>query len=104
MPKKRFPAPVEKLLLINFKYPSVDLTELLDLENKLRQIIEQSDLGRVDGNEIALDGDDASYFIYSPNPKKILEMILPILKQVKFMQGGEAIIILSNNETYTIPI
>jgi hypothetical protein len=76
-------------LIINFYYGMDDLDPLFELEEKLRVLIDDGQLGHYDGHAVNMDGSDGILFMYGNDPEQILEIIKPTLLQTSFMKEAE---------------
>ena len=61
-------------------------------EMHLRQAIEGSGAGEVDGHEIAMDDSEGSLWICGPDAKAMLEAALPIVCPSPLASGGHVIL------------
>jgi hypothetical protein len=68
------------------------LDMLLALEGQLRQAIEGTGVGEVDGHEIAMDDTEGSLWVYGPDAKAMLEAALPIVCSSRLAPGGHVIL------------
>jgi len=81
---------IEQAVIVNFNYGIQGLDSLFKLEDKLEKIFEQHpQLGDYDGNEIAIDYSDGTFFFYGPGAQKIFDAIKPVLQQTNFMKGAD---------------
>jgi len=78
----------EHAVIVHFSYGSADLTKLYALAAKLEEAIETAAVGEFDGHEIAVNGRDASFYIYGPDADKIYQVAQPILAASDFMHGA----------------
>ncbi len=78
-----------QLVLIEFKYGINSLDPLHDLEEKLRLVLDQTDIGYHDGHEIAMDDSHGRLFLYGYNAEEVYKLIEPILFTVDWMDGAE---------------
>lgn len=65
-------------------YGSVDLTRLHQLEDELDVIAKQTNSGELDGDEVTLDGRQASIYMKSVYPDRLIKAIRPALKKHDF--------------------
>lgn len=75
-------------VVVNFKYGQKDLSALFEAQDKLLTVIDEAQVGKFDGNEIAVDGSDGSFFMYGPDADAIFNAIRPTLKEIPFMSGA----------------
>jgi|SRR6218665_288300 len=80
---------LQNSLIINFYYGIDDLDPLFELEDKLRAVIDENELGHYDGHAINMDDTDGILFMYGDDPEKIFEAIKPVLHQTSFMKAAE---------------
>jgi hypothetical protein len=94
----RFNKPERESVIVWFlHYEYEDLDALIDLEDKLGQLLEDRGLGMCDGNEIACEGTDGSLWFYGPSAEKIFNAIRPILQEVEWMKGAVATLIFGSS-------
>ena len=88
----------ETLLIV---FPAIpdrekDLDILFDLEIRMHELIDGSDIGTVDGNEIDMgehpNNLDFTLFLYGINAEKLLEKVTPLLKTCPFTRKAYAIL------------
>jgi hypothetical protein len=77
----------EHAVIIRFNYGIEGLDDLHNLENKLRNIIDNN-FGEYDGHEIATDFSDGILYMYGPNAETLLKAIRPTLDETTFMKGA----------------
>ncbi len=76
-------------------------TGLADLEDKLITIIERHGLGEYDGNEFAVDGTSATFYMYGPDAEQLFAGIEPTLRsdprcrnaRIEIRRGGPGSIV-----------
>ena len=68
------------------------LDALLVLQQQLTRAVEETGLGEVDGNEIALDDSEGSLWLYGPDAKAMLKAALPVMCRSPLAPGGSAIL------------
>ena len=66
------------------------LAPLLELEENLEGVLSGSEIGELDGHEIALDGSDGFLFLYGPDADALYSAIEPVLRASPVTQGGNA--------------
>jgi hypothetical protein len=86
-PKADEPAP-EHAVIVNFEYGSTDLDPMFALEARLEEAISAAGAGEFDGNEIATDGSDGSFYMYGPDADRLFAAVRPVLESAGFMQGA----------------
>jgi hypothetical protein len=75
-------------VVVNFQYGSTDLQPMFDLEARLEAAICEANVGEFDGNEIAVDGSDGSFYMYGPDADRLFDAVRPILESSDFMKGA----------------
>ncbi len=80
----------QSVIIWFFHYEFEELDELIDLQEKLGQLLADNGLGRCDGNEIACEGTDGSLYFYGPSAEKIFAAIKPLLQEIDWMRGAMA--------------
>lgn len=78
----------EHAVVVCFHYKSKELDDLLVVQGELEKAILAADVGELDGNEIALDGSEAYFFMYGPDADALFGVIKPILEKTSFMHGA----------------
>lgn len=78
----------EEAVIIEFNYGLEEIEPFYDLSEKLRTIVDESNLGEYDGHEIAMDNSDGSFYMYGPDAKKLYELIKKTIEQTPFMKGA----------------
>lgn len=81
------PAP-EHAVIVRFRYGSTDLEPIFALESELEKAITAAGAGELDGNEIATDGSDGSFYMYGPDADRLLAAVRPVLDAASFMRGA----------------
>jgi hypothetical protein len=79
----------EHAVIIHFQYGSTDLQRLFALEEKIEEALGKTQVGELDGNEVAADGSDGFLYLYGPNADALFKAIEPALHAAPFMQGAE---------------
>ena len=82
------PVTVEHAVVVHFDYGSTDFEPIFALEQDLARVLEAVDAGEFDGNEIAVDGSDAYFYMYGRDADRMLEVIRPTLEAASFMRGA----------------
>jgi hypothetical protein len=84
--------PVNQALIITIPLStgtSAEMKPLFKLEEELTKAIEHSRVGEYDGNEI---GERTfTMFAYGPSADKLLEVALPILRELQLPKGSKAV-------------
>jgi hypothetical protein len=78
----------EEAVIIEFNYGLEEIEPFYDLSDKLRTIVEESNLGEYDGHEMAMDNSDGSFYLYGPDAKKLYEVVKKTIEQTSFMKGA----------------
>lgn len=78
----------EQAVIVNFNYGIQGLGPLHHLEEKLENIITNSQVGEYDGHEIAVDYSDGFLYMYGPNAERLFKNIKPTLESFEFMKGA----------------
>lgn len=68
-------------VVIVMDYGSVDLTRLHQLEDELDVIAKQTNSGELDGDEVTLGGRQASIYMKSVDPDRLIKAMRPALKK-----------------------
>jgi hypothetical protein len=87
------PAPTaspEHAVIVTFPYGSGDLQRLFDLEDDLIVAIEAAGVGKFDGNEVAVDGSEASLYMYGPDADRLWEAVEPALRGCEWLKTATA--------------
>jgi hypothetical protein len=82
--------PSNHLLIIQFFYGIEDISELHQLEDKLRLLLIENEVGSYQGHEISLDFGDGYLFLIGEDAAKIYECIKPLLESYYFMDKSIA--------------
>jgi len=87
-------APLEDLqsVLIHFDYDDDDLDDLLDLEAKMRVAVAAAATGMVDGNEIAIEGTDGTFFLYGPDADLLFATVRQIVQSSPHVRNTRAVL------------
>ena len=67
-----------------------DLDPLLALEDELTDALDGTDVGELDGHEIAVDGSDGFLFLYGPDADALFAAIEPVLRKSAVTHGADA--------------
>jgi hypothetical protein len=70
----------EHAVIAYFIYGYEDLQPLFNLSDRLEKAILAAGVGRFDGNEVNMDGDDASLYMYGPDGDNLFRVVKPILE------------------------
>jgi hypothetical protein len=68
------------------------LAALLALQEEFARAIEPAGIGKVDGNEIALDGSEGSLYAFGQDAKAMLKAALPVICTSPLAQGGSVML------------
>ena len=82
---------VEQAVIVYFRYGSLDLSRLYELENRVESAIAKDGVGEYDGHEIAVNGGDGVLYMYGSNADVLFETVRPILETVQFMHGAKVV-------------
>jgi hypothetical protein len=66
--------------------------DLSPLEDDLAAVLQESELGEFDGNEIAVDGTSATLYMYGPDADRLFERVEPTLRGSPLCRGAEVLI------------
>ncbi len=67
-------------VIAHFSYHGEDLEALYELEDLLTDKIAELRVGEFDGNEIASDLSDGSFYMYGPDAEKLFSAVRPLLE------------------------
>jgi hypothetical protein len=86
----REPAPKqpEHAVIVAFDYGLSDLQPMFDLEERLEAAISAAGTGEFDGNEIAVDRSDGTFWMYGPDADALLASVMPVLLTSSLMRGA----------------
>ena len=70
---------MEQAVIIHFDYTADSLDPLHDVEDQLEAALDGSEVGEVDGHEIAVDLSDGSLYLYGPDAEALFAVVRPIL-------------------------
>lgn len=82
----------EQCVIVNFKNVPRDIDAVFNTQDELEKAVEAAGVGEVDGNEIAVDGSDGSYFLYGPDADRLFEVILPLLKMSELCKDAQVVL------------
>lgn len=88
-------------LLIEFDYGKNSLDDLHLFEDELERLINPSGLGELDGDDVAVDMSDGSYWIVCNDPLKVYELIKDSLAKTDLVKIKEVKKREKNEEVYT---
>jgi len=77
-------------VIIYFNKGIPNLDEFYELEDQLRKIIIDNEVGYYDGHEIAMDDSDGFLFMYGLNAEDLFKSVKPTLENTPFMKGAIA--------------
>lgn len=80
---------VEHAVIIHFAYGSTDLDALFALEDQLEDVLDETGVGELDGNEVAVDGSDGRLYLYGPDADQLFAAIQATLSAATFMRGAK---------------
>ncbi|HEY6198158.1 MAG TPA: hypothetical protein VI231_06100 [Candidatus Binatia bacterium] len=75
-------------VIVDFVYGKTDLEDLSVLEDQIIEAIDQNEAGEFDGNEIAVDGSEATLYMYGPDADRLFAAVKPVLDSSPFMRGA----------------
>ena len=75
-------------LIVHFQYGLHDLGPLKELESRLEVAVETSQVGDLDGDEVAVDLSSGALYLYGPDVDRLYEVVEPILENYSFMRGA----------------
>lgn len=78
----------EQAVIVHFNYALDTLEPLYEVEEQFEQACSKSNVGELDGHEIAVDNSDGYFYFYGQDADKLLEEILPVLKSTSFLKGA----------------
>lgn len=81
----------EHAVIVYFKYGINNLEPFFKLEEELLEIIGKSNVGEYDGNEIADDNSEGSYYMYGPDADKLFSTVEPVLRKAIFLKGAKVL-------------
>lgn len=79
----------EHSVIIYFNYGLPEIEPLFELEAKLMKVLEETGVGEYDGNEIADDNSDGSFYMYGPHAGALFLTIKTLLEATPFMKGAK---------------
>lgn len=88
----------QQAVIINFNYGLEEDEPFYELSDRLRKLVDQSDLGFYDGHEISMDNSDGSFYMYGPDAKKLFELVKETIEKIPFMAGAQVILQLGPEE------
>lgn len=80
----------EHCVIVYFNYGKGTLAALHELENKLRQALDESNASDYDGHDVAIDLSDGMLYMYGEHTEQIFRTVLPVLMSTDFIKGGKA--------------
>lgn len=83
---------MQQAVIINFWYGKESLDPLYGLEDELRELMDQENIGEYDGHEIAMDNSDGRLYFYGNSAELLFKTILPVIKKVDFLENAEAML------------
>ncbi len=75
-------------MIVHFQYGLHDLGPLKELESRLEVAVETSQVGDLDGDEVAVDLSSGALYLYGPDVDRLYEVVEPILENYAFMRGA----------------
>jgi hypothetical protein len=80
----------EHSVVVYFNYRLKTLDPLFELDSRLDKLITQAGVGQYDWHEIALEGSEASIYMYGPNAEILFKTVQAELQRTPFMKGAVA--------------
>jgi hypothetical protein len=77
-------------VIVDFIYKSSDPDPILELEDKLYELLDNPETGCYDGYELCLVTREATLFFYGPNAEKLFKTIKCRLDATGFLKGAVA--------------
>ncbi|MEV6867257.1 hypothetical protein AB0M44_40485 [Streptosporangium subroseum] len=74
-------------ILIPGTQPEVDFDSLRAIQNALKKAVTEAGTGEFDGNEIDLQTNEATLFLYGPNADQLFSSVKPVLNSVSLPPG-----------------
>jgi len=81
---------VEHAVIIYTGSPSVNIEQVHELSDSLRNILADQKLGELDGHEIAVSGSDAILYLYGPDARALYVQIEETLRSSEITKTGKA--------------
>jgi hypothetical protein len=78
----------EHAVIVYFEYGRQDMQPVYDLGDALENAIQNAGVGEFDGNEMAADGSNGTFYMYGPDADHLFEVVLPVLKSVDFIKNA----------------
>lgn len=86
--KEEPPPPSEHAVIVYFQYHSTDLQPIFTLEDELEAAIQKASAGEFDGNEVPVNGGEASLYMYGPDGDALFAAVKPALETSDLMKGA----------------
>lgn len=81
---------LDESLTVHFTdYGNKNLARVFIASNEIETALDESRLGILDGNLLAVDGSDGYLFLFGPDARKLYEDIKPILLRTPIFHGAE---------------
>lgn len=78
----------EQAVIVHFEYGEPCLTPLREMERELEAALAKAGAGEHDGDEMAVDPDDGTLYLYGPDADRLFAAIRPVLDATPFMRGA----------------
>ena len=79
-------------VIIHFNYGIEGLDSLYNLEDELVAVINEKEVGKYDGHEIAMDNSDGFLYMYGSNAETLFKAVKPTIESCKFMKEAKALL------------
>ena len=86
--KETLEPPPEHAVIVAFDYGLPDTQPMFALEEQLEAAIAAAGTGEFDGNEIAVDLSDGTFWMYGPDADALFASVRPVLKGASFMRAA----------------
>lgn len=78
----------EHALIVSFGCADCDWSDVDTLADTLHETLQDSGIGEFDGHDRAVDGSDATFYVYGTDADLLASVVLPMLRGVSFMKGA----------------
>lgn len=82
----------EHAVLVNIRQGPIALEALHDLETKPIAVLEDTDVGELDGHDVAIGLSDATLYLYGPDADALFSAIAPTLQAEPLTRGATALL------------
>lgn len=80
----------EQAVIIHFRYGNTDLNPLFAVEDKLIHAIDAARAGEFDGHDIAIDGSNGYFYMYSSDADRQFAVVRPVLESAACIHDAVA--------------